>query len=124
MKSIFDKTCRDELISRIHLVNEMSPKQWGKMNVYQMIKHCSLWDEWILGTNKPVYKQEFIGKIFGKMALRKMTKSDKLLDKKVPTSGWMKIKKASGDIGYEKRKSFTFFFIRLPALVASIRQTL
>lgn len=104
MKSIFDKSYRDELISRINSVNEASPKQWGKMNAYQMIKHCSLWDEWILGKNNPVYKQEFIGKIFGKMALRKMTKNDNPLDKNVPTSNWLKSKETNGDITLEKNK--------------------
>ena len=43
---------------------------WGKMNIYQMIKHCTIWDEWILGKNNPIYKQEFFGLIFGKLALK------------------------------------------------------
>ena len=59
MKTIFDKTTRDELISRINSLHHTSTAQWGKMNVFQMTKHCTIWEEWILGTNKPVYKQEF-----------------------------------------------------------------
>jgi Protein of unknown function (DUF1569) len=104
MESIFGKPYRDAIISRIDLLNETSSKQWGKMSVYQMIKHCSLWDEWILGKNKPVYKQEFIGRLFGKMALRKMTKNNNPLDKNVPTSNWLKIKEPNSDVAAEKNK--------------------
>ena len=45
MKTIFDKTTRDELINRINSLNENSNPQWGKMNVSQMVKHCTQWDE-------------------------------------------------------------------------------
>jgi len=40
MKSIFNTPERNELIDRIHTLNENSAAQWGKINVYQMIKHC------------------------------------------------------------------------------------
>ena len=36
MKTIFDKTTRDELIYRIDSLNENNTPQWGKMNIYQM----------------------------------------------------------------------------------------
>lgn len=45
MKTVFDKETRDELIARIGSLNEKSKGLWGKMNVYQMIKHCSIWEE-------------------------------------------------------------------------------
>jgi len=47
MKTVFDKTTREELSSRINAVNESNKAAWGKMNVYQMLKHCILWDEWM-----------------------------------------------------------------------------
>ena len=59
MKTIFDKTTRDEIINRIHSVNENSAAQWGKMNVSQMMRHCTKWDEMAQGKKK--YKQAFIG---------------------------------------------------------------
>ena len=104
MKSIFDKEIRDELIRRIHLLDESRTAEWGKMNVYQMLKHCSMWEEWIIGKNKPNYKQEFIGLIFGKIALKRMIKDDRPLDKNVPTSSFLKIKEKTGDIESEKRR--------------------
>jgi hypothetical protein len=74
MKSIFEKTTRDELINRINSLNENSTAQWGKMNVSQMLRHCAIWDEMALGKKK--YKQSFIGKLFGKMALKDMMKDE------------------------------------------------
>ena len=104
MKSIFDNKLRDEIINRIYLVNENSPKQWGKMSVYQMLKHCTLWDEWILGKNQQKYRQAFIGFLFGRMVLKKITKNDKPLDKNVPTAGVLRVIEINGDIDTEKAK--------------------
>lgn len=104
MKSIFDKTIREELRNRINSINENSTKQWGKMNVFQMLKHATLWDEWVLGKNNPSYKQEFIGFLFGKMVLKKMTVNDKPLDRNVPTSSAFKITEKQGNITIEKNK--------------------
>jgi len=108
MKTIFDKTTRDELIKRINTLNENGTAQWGKMNIYQMLKHCTIWDEWILGKNKPVYKQAFIGRLFGKMVLKKVTKDEKPLDRNVPTSAEFKIKEKNGDVAAERQKWIAF----------------
>lgn len=84
MKTIFDKSTRDELIQRINSLTEENKPVWGKMNVYQMSKHCTKWNEWVLGKNNIIYKQDFLGKIFGKMALRSNTKDDKPIGKNMP----------------------------------------
>lgn len=42
-----------------------------------MLKHCTLYDEWMLGKNKPVYKQVFMGRLFGKTALKDFVRDDK-----------------------------------------------
>lgn len=104
MKSIFDPNVREELIRRVDQLDEQASAQWGKMNLYQMLKHCTTWEEWIQGRGEHEYKQEFIGKIFGKMGLRRMIKDDKPIDKGVPTSTQFKIREASGDINAEKQK--------------------
>lgn len=102
MKTIFDSTTREELISRIQTLNENSEAQWGKMNVFQMLKHNTYWNGWILGKDSHTYKQEFLGKIFGKMALKKMVKDEKPLHKNVPTSEQFKVKDKNGDVVVEK----------------------
>lgn len=104
MKTIFDKTTRDELTNRINLLNEEGTAQWGKVNIYQMLKHCTLWDEWILGKNKPIYKQTFIGRIFGKMALKDMIKDESPLRRNVPTLAELKVIEKNGDTVLEKKK--------------------
>ncbi len=102
MKSIFDKTTRDELIKRINTLNEDSIAQWGKMNVYQMIKHCRLWEEMM--QNKQNLKRVFIGKIFGRMALKKVLKDDQPLKRSTPTIPSLIIKEITGDTASEKAK--------------------
>jgi len=102
MKTIFDEETRNELIVRIENIPENAQAQWGKMNLYQMLTHCSTWEEWIQGKGNPVYKQVFIGKIFGRIGLRRMIRDDKPIDKGAPTSEQFKIKETTGDISKKK----------------------
>src|ERR1700759_2712045 len=74
MKTIFDKTVREELVRRVRLLGPDSPAQWGKMSVAQMVRHCALWEE-MIHRNKP-YKRVFVGWLFGKMALRSEMKGN------------------------------------------------
>ena len=104
MKTIFDKVTRDELIVRIKLLNENSTANWGKMNFYQMLKHCILYDEWILGKNNPVYKQVFIGRLFGKTALKDFVGDDKPLKRNMRTLNNLKVELSSGNAASEKLK--------------------
>lgn len=100
MKSIFDPTIKEALIQRINALNENSTAQWGKMNVSQMMKHCTQWDEMALGKKK--YKQSFIGKLFGKFGLKDMMK-DEPVKKNLPTVPSFKIKEQV-DFSLEKKK--------------------
>lgn len=102
MKSILDKSTRDQLISRIQMLNENSKPQWGKMNVYQMIKHCVLCEEMYLGKTK--YKRVFIGRLFGKLGLRNLLKDETPLKQNEPTSPHFKITETDGDVATEKQK--------------------
>ena len=101
MKTIFDNTTRAELIQRINTLNENSNAQWGKMNVSQMLKHCIKFEEMILG--KQIYKQSFIGKIFGKTGLKNFLKNEDPMGKNLPTVPGFKIID-TGDIVSEKAK--------------------
>lgn len=101
MKTIFDPAIREELISRINALDENSAALWGKMNVYQMMKHCTLWEEMIL-ENK-LYKHAFIGRLFGKMALRSVLKDESPLKRNTPTLNELIITEY-GDVSPEKAK--------------------
>lgn len=104
MKTIFDQSTRAELIRRVGMLSENSQPLWGKMNVHQMIKHCTIWDEWVLGKYNPVYKQDFLGKIFGKMALESNTKDDKPISKGMPAGKAFIVKEKEGDLILQKAK--------------------
>src|SRR5579862_9563776 len=99
MKTIFEDQSRQDLLARIMKLDQQSQPKWGKMNVYQMIKHCSLWEEMVL--SKRQFKRTFLGRIFGKVALKDILK-DKPMKRNVPTVPGFKIQ-GDGDITVEQR---------------------
>ncbi|MBX2965733.1 MAG: DUF1569 domain-containing protein [Cyclobacteriaceae bacterium] len=104
MKTIFDSGVREKLIQRIKLLSHNHKPLWGKMNIYQMLIHNTYWNGWMLGNDEHTYKQEFLGKIFGKIALKRMVKDEKPFDKNIPTSDQFKAKELHGDLEAEKEK--------------------
>ena len=104
MKTVFDKTTREELMSRINTLDESKAAEWGKMNAYQVLKHCSSWEEWVHGRNNTVYKRSFMGLLFGRWVLKSMTKDDEPLRRSTPTSPQFVITETSGEIEPFKRK--------------------
>ncbi|HEY9534169.1 MAG TPA: DUF1569 domain-containing protein [Mucilaginibacter sp.] len=96
MKSIFDKPTREAIIARIKTLNEDSTPQWGKMNIYQMLKHCTLTEEMYLGDK--IYPRQFIGRLLGRIALKSLTKDDAPMGKNAPTSNDFKIKQTEGNV--------------------------
>ncbi|MBV8252081.1 MAG: DUF1569 domain-containing protein [Chitinophaga sp.] len=89
MKTILDKSTRDELANRINQLQESSTAQWGQMNVRQMLRHCILWEEMALG--KKTYPRVFLGYIFGRLALRSLLKEKTLMPRNARTITPMKI---------------------------------
>lgn len=103
MKTVFEKSTRDELINRINSINENDKALWGKMNVYQMTKHCVIWHQWVLGIDNTIeYKQSFLGKLIGKMILNSNTKNAKPLGKNGPAGADFTIKEKGGDLEMQK----------------------
>ena len=98
MKTIFDKETREEIIARINTLDENSIARWGKMTVYQMLKHCIKWEEMLLGKTK--YKQSFLGRLVGKWALADMMK-DEPAKQNLPTVASFKIT-GNGDVAAAK----------------------
>ena len=96
MKSVLDKVTRDELATRISKLDKNSTAQWGKMNVYQMLRHCVLWEEWVASRQKQ--KQAFIGRLFGKMALKNMLKDDAPVKRNMPTKPEFVVTEAYDDV--------------------------
>jgi hypothetical protein len=74
------------------------------MNSYQMIEHCVIWNQWVLGVNNQVsYKQNLLGKLIGKMLLKSNTKNDNPLGKHAPTGADFIVKEKSGDLEKNKK---------------------
>src|ERR1700751_710093 len=84
MKTVLDKTTRDELINRINSIDENSRAQWGKMNAYQMLKHCRLAEEMYLGKKK--YKWVPEGRAHGQAALKSLLKDETPMSPNAMTS--------------------------------------
>jgi len=100
MKTVFDATTREGLISRINSLDEKKAALWGKMNAYQMVKHCRQWEEMISG--ELPCKRSFAGRIFGKIALKGFLKDDSPPGRNTPTAPELKVKENSGDFTSEK----------------------
>jgi hypothetical protein len=66
MKSLFEAAAVDEIKARIGRLRADSEKQWGKMNVAQMLAHCSAWMEMAVGLTSP--PRSLLGRVFGRMA--------------------------------------------------------
>ncbi len=94
MKSIFDASTRQELENRINSLTEQNSAHWGKMNVYQMLKHCTKCEDMMLGEIK--IKRVFIGRLIGPMVLKKVLKDEAPFGRNSPTSP---ILKTAGDTG-------------------------
>lgn len=101
MKTIFDETTLNELVNRISRISEISKAEWGKMNVYEMLKHCTQWEEMMLGKKK--YKRTFLGRLFGKIALKDLIKDETPMKRSLPTLPEFKIR-GTGDVASEREK--------------------
>jgi Protein of unknown function (DUF1569) len=66
--NIFQQEVADGIIARINQLNDSTPAQWGKMNVSQMLAHCSVTYEMIYDNNHsaPNFLLKFILKTFVK----------------------------------------------------------
>ncbi|MEO6148706.1 MAG: DUF1569 domain-containing protein [Mucilaginibacter sp.] len=101
MKTIFDQNAIDELTARIAQISPQSKAQWGKMDAFQMVKHCGMSEEIFQG--KRNYKRLFAGRLFGKMALGSILKNQGEMKRGLPTHPDLKIT-GTGDIEAEKLK--------------------
>lgn len=102
MKSVHESETRNELISRIGSLNVGNKARWGKMNVFQMTRHCTLCEDMMLGKTK--IRRVFIGKLIGGLILKKILKDEKPFGKNSPTSPLLKTTKETGDLEQQKNE--------------------
>ncbi len=63
MKNLFEKDASEEIIARIDRLQSAAPRQWGKMDVAQMMAHCSAAMEMASGELNP--PRMLIGRLLG-----------------------------------------------------------
>jgi hypothetical protein len=61
MKSLFDPADREALLVRLNALQPGAMRQWGKMDVAQMLAHCAIALE--TGAGERPMKQKLIGKL-------------------------------------------------------------
>ena len=54
MNSLFDVQTSQEITQRIENLKVDSPRQWGKMDVAQMLAHCAFSMETAIGDKNPL----------------------------------------------------------------------
>jgi hypothetical protein len=83
MKSIFEKDAYEEILNRIEQLKPNAERQWGKMNVEQMLAHCN--ETMFVVTDQKITKQRLIGKLIGRF-FRKDYLGEAPLRKNSPTN--------------------------------------
>jgi len=82
MKNLFQPDAVDELISRIDKLQPATQRQWGKMDVAQMMAHCSAALD--LASGRLVRPRILIGRLIGPLA-RPIYSNDKPFSRNGPT---------------------------------------
>ena len=82
MKNIFDPMCTAEILKRIDKLSPNSQPQWGKMDVAQMLAHCSSFQDIAMGNSFP--PRSWLGIIVGSFA-KKIVYNDKTLPHNLST---------------------------------------
>ena len=83
MNSLFDPQISQKIIQRIENLQVDSPRQWGKMDVAQMLAHCVVSLEVAVGDKNP--PRTFIAKLIGGF-MKGMLTNDKPMPKGSPTN--------------------------------------
>jgi hypothetical protein len=82
MQNLFQAEAIEEVISRIDELQPATPHQWGKMDVAQMMAHCSAALD--MASGRVVLPRLLIGRILGPF-VRPVFTSDKPLSRNAPT---------------------------------------
>ncbi|WP_118976353.1 DUF1569 domain-containing protein [Taibaiella koreensis] len=102
MKTIFDPETRAALTGRIGRLEQGCKAQWGKMNVYQMLRHCQKNEELFLGHK--LYKRLLMGRLLGKIALRDILRDERPMKHNQPTHPEFRIRENGDNIKGERER--------------------
>jgi len=88
MQTLYEPNATLDVIGRINKLQANTLHQWGKMDVAQMLAHCSESLSMAMGTKE--VKRSFISRIIGPMFKKKMM-GDVPFDKNLPTAKEIKM---------------------------------
>lgn len=88
MKNLFEREAVDEVISRIDKLQPSSPRQWGKMDVAQMLAHCCAAMDMASGRLNP--PRLLIGRLIGPL-FKSVYTNEKPFSKDNPTSNDLRV---------------------------------
>jgi hypothetical protein len=92
-----------EVMNRIDSLKVSSNALWGKMTVTQMVRHCSLCEQYYFGDVK--VNRSFLGRIFRKAAIKGILKDENSSFKKnAPTSPAFGVNEGVNNLEVEKNK--------------------
>jgi len=106
MNNLFNQSDTSQILERIEKLTPDSQRQWGKMNVAQMLAHSNISLETAMGLN--VIKPLFIGRIIGSF-LKPRVLGEKPFGKNSPTDKSYIFKP---DVKFEEEKSKTIASIK------------
>lgn len=106
MSNLFNARDVEVLTDRIHQLTIDAKRQWGKMNVSQMLAHCNRGMESAMGTFH--IPRAFIGRILGPF-FRSAALNDKPFSKNAPTDKSLIFK---GEYNFEEEKSKLINYIQ------------
>ncbi len=90
MKNIFDQETTKEIMNRINNLNPSTERQWGEMEVSQMLAHCTSSLRLATGERKPNKALLLLGMTFGSF-FKSIYYNDKPFKKNAPTTKESKI---------------------------------
>ena len=99
MKNLFEPDAVQEVMTRIDQLKSSSQRQWGKMDVSQMMAHCSAALE--MASGKFVAKRTLLGRIVGPR-LRYVLTDDSPFPHNSPTAKELKV--GSRDFAQEREQ--------------------
>ena len=103
MKNLYNEVDKNEILHRLENLKVDAERQWGKMNIVQMLAHLNASIETPLGKNFP--KRMFIGRIIGKLMKKKFL-NDQPMAKNAPTDKMYVVTDISiDDFDKEKQKT-------------------
>jgi len=103
MKSLYDAEVYKGTMDRLERLTATSPRQWGTMDVSQMLAHCS--QPMRVATGEVKGKQSFIGLIFGRIAKKAML-SDKPFKQGLPTDKKFLVPAEDFEVERERLKNY------------------